>query len=117
MSKAFTIATNENYLFFLGQKGSQIDRTESHLFIQKKQGAGVYYHYGAADTKKLLNPTALTTYKDEFLLVRNEGFISVLNVSKFPPLTSDFTAHNIEMRSYQPGELGNNSVCSMMAQR
>ena len=50
MSKAFTIATNENYLFFLGQKGSQIDRRESHLFIQKKQGAGVYYHYGASDT-------------------------------------------------------------------
>ena len=49
-------------------------------------------------------------------MVRNDEFISVLNVSKFPPLVTDFTKYSIPYKTYQPGEYGNNSMCSMMAQ-
>ena len=65
------------------------------LFIQKKQGAGVYYHYNRDQTDKLRNPGALATYKDTLLLVANEGFVSFLDMTKFPPLPTDFQEYQV----------------------
>ena len=90
VTSASAVALNENYLFFTGSKatGATIDSTG--LFIQKKQGAGLYYHYDQDDSVHLLSPAALLTFKDTLLLVANEGFISMLDMTKFPPLASDF---------------------------
>eukprot|EP00354_Favella_ehrenbergii_P002671 CAMPEP_0170467852 /NCGR_PEP_ID=MMETSP0123-20130129/11271_1 /TAXON_ID=182087 /ORGANISM="Favella ehrenbergii, Strain Fehren 1" /LENGTH=52 /DNA_ID=CAMNT_0010734313 /DNA_START=822 /DNA_END=980 /DNA_ORIENTATION=+ len=46
-------------------------------------------------TDKLKRPSSLATYKDTLLLIANEGFISMLDMSKFPPLSQDFKDYTI----------------------
>ena len=43
VKEANNITLNEHYLFFTGTKAGSNER---ELFIQKKHGAGMYYHYG-----------------------------------------------------------------------
>lgn len=113
VNTASSITTNENYLFFIGKSTSTQGQVQEHneLYIQKKQGAGLYYHYNEAMTDRLLNPQALLTYKDTLLLVANEGFISILDISKFPPLSTDFKKDGITV-TQKANPVANNSVCA-----
>ena len=87
--KASSVTTNENFLFFIGvSEGGAAAAPE--LYVQKKQGAGLYYHFNEDMTEKLFYPKSLLTYKDTLLLVGNEGFVSMLDMTKFPPLPTDF---------------------------
>jgi len=54
----------------------------------------------------------LETFKDSLLLIANEGFISMLDMSKFPPLSSDFHDYVIPIPDLTGG-LTTNSACSV----
>ena len=78
--------------------------------MQKKQGAGLYYSFNSDLTDKLKKPNALTSYKDTLLLIANEAYISMLDMTKFPPLASDFQPNKIEVT--QEPNWGSNSICA-----
>jgi len=62
-------------------------------------------------TDMLESPGSLTTYKNT-LLIANENFISMLDMTKFPPLSSDFLAYLIYFEG--PNNwLMSNSICSL----
>jgi len=47
------------------------------------------------------NPGALLTYKDSLLLIANRGFISQLDVRKFPPTAEDFyESHVVDLPGF-----------------
>lgn len=74
----------------------------------------MYYHYSQMDSR-IMNPAGLLPYKDTLLLIANEGFISVLDITKFPPLLNDFIPNGVPMpqsESMLKGSFGNNSVCA-----
>ena len=71
----------------------------------------MYYHYNSDVVPDgLKNPGALVTYKDTLLLVANEGFISMLDMTKFPPLPTDFQEYKVTVDD-QP-DVGSNSLCA-----
>lgn len=51
------------------------------------------------------------TYKDTILLVGNEGFISMLDITKFPPLPTDFKEYEIAI-TQEASVFPNNSMCA-----
>ena len=116
IDKAEDVTTNENFLFFTGEqsRGRGKGNREPELFIQKKQGAGLYYHFNEDLTTKLKRPGSLATYKDTVLLIANEGFISLLDITKFPPLSQDFKDYTIPA-SPPNDTISNNSVCAAQA--
>ena len=113
IARAEDVTTNENFLFFTGEqsRGRGLGTREPELFIQKKQGAGLYYHFNGDLTDRLKRPGSLATYKDTVLLIANEGFISMLDITKFPPLSQDFKDDTI---TAEPpiGALTSNSACA-----
>ena len=113
IDSAEDVTTNENFLFFTGEqsRGGGMGNREPELFIQKKQGAGLYYHFGEDLTDKLKRPGSLATYKDTVLLIANEGFISLLDITKFPPLAQDFLDYTIAVEQASDG-ITSNSVCA-----
>ena len=74
----------------------------------------MYYHYSSDQTDRLLNPGALLPYKDTLLLIANEGFVTFLDITKFPPLPTDFrsTGVPIPVELLFAGSFGNNSICA-----
>lgn len=110
VKKASQITTNENFLFFIGESATAID-SWPEVFVQKKQGAGLYYHFSEDLTDRLAYPKSLLTYKDTLLLVGNEGFISMLDMTKFPPLPTDFKEHEIAIVQV-PSNIASNSICA-----
>ena len=111
MTKASTVTTSDSYLFFTGHKTG--DFGSPGLFVQKKQGAGFYYHFDEGQTERLRSAGGLATYRDTLLLVANEGFISMLDMTKFPPNALDFHDYTIEV-TQDLTDYGNNSICAAM---
>ena len=56
------------------------------------------------------NPTSITTFKDTLLLIADEGFISMLDMTNFPPLPSDFKDYTIDIPEFSSAS---NSVCAV----
>ena len=75
----------------------------------------MYYHYSSDVVQSgLKNPGALLTYKDTLLLISNEGFISMLDMTKFPPLPTDFQEYQITVDDMP--DAGSNSICARLGQ-
>lgn len=94
-TKAYSIASNDHFIFFTGQSFySNFELEPAQLFVQRKQGALLVHQFS---TDFVNNPKALLPYKDHSILVANTGFISQIDVNKYPPSNNTMHETIIEM--------------------
>lgn len=96
VNSATNIESNEHFLFYTGDFiVNERQDGNSKLFVQKKKGADSYLTFEQSKTESLYNPKGILSYRDTRLLISNQGFISQLDVTHYPPNYASFSSNNV----------------------